>query len=81
MLWIGGAEIGYLYLFGGVGLSKPMPASIAIPTIVSGTIVIALIFSFLVLNEVVGLYQFIGAGLVIGGIVVMFMGGSNVTLH
>lgn len=80
-LCIGAAEIGYLYLFGGVGLSKPMSASIAIPTIVSGTIVIALIFSVLVLNEVVGLYQVIGAGLVIGGIVFMFMGGSGTAYH
>lgn len=58
-----------------------MSASIAIPTIVSGTIVIALIFSVLVLNEVVGLYEIIGAGLIIGGIVFMFMGGSGTAYH
>ncbi len=46
---VGGAEICYLYLFGGVGLSKPMDASVAIPIIVSGTIVITLLFSYLVL--------------------------------
>jgi len=49
-LCIGGAEIGYLYLFGGVGLTKPMDASVVIPTIVSGTIVIAMIFASSVLE-------------------------------
>jgi hypothetical protein len=44
-LCIGGAEIGYLYLFGGIGISKPMPANIAIPVIVSGTTAVPLTFS------------------------------------
>ncbi|KLN59724.1 hypothetical protein WH96_16305 [Kiloniella spongiae] len=78
---IGGAEIGYLYLFGGIGLTKPMDASVVIPTIVSGTIVIALIFSFFVLNETISVTQVFGAGLVIGGIVLMFINSSTTAPH
>ena len=73
---IGGAEIGYLYLFGGIGLSKPMDASIAIPTIVSGTIVIAMLFSYFGLKETIGLNQIIGSLLIIGGIIVFFVKGQ-----
>lgn len=69
---IGGAEIGYLYLFGGVGLSKPMAASIAIPVILSGTIVIAMIFSAIVLREQVGWTNIAGGFLIVSGIVVLF---------
>ena len=35
-LCIGCAEIGYFYLFSGVGSEKAMPASVVIPTVVSG---------------------------------------------
>ncbi len=78
---IGGAEIGYLYLFGGVGLSKPMAASVAIPTIVSGTIVIAMLFSFLVLNEAISFTQILGACFIVGGIILMFIKGSGAATH
>ncbi len=64
---IGVAEIGYLYLFSGTGLSAPMPASIAIPVIVSGTIVIAMIMSYLFFNEKIGINQLSGMALIIGG--------------
>ena len=70
---IGAAEIGYLYLFGGVGLTKPMDANIAIPTIVAGTIVIALLFSVFFLNESLKINQLIGSLLIIAGIVVFFV--------
>lgn len=70
---IGGAEIGYLYLFGGVGLSKPMAASVAIPTIVSGTIVIALLFSYFVLKETIALNQVLGSLLIVFGITLFFV--------
>ena len=69
---IGGAEIGYLYLFGGVGLAKPMAAAVAIPTIVSGTIVIALLFSFLVLQEKINWNQILGCLLIVLGIATVF---------
>lgn len=70
---IGGAEIGYLYLFGGVGLSKPMAASVAIPTIVSGTIVIAMLFSYFVLKETIALNQVLGSLLIVFGITLFFV--------
>lgn len=72
-LCIGGAEIGYLYLFGGVGGVKSMDASIAIPTIVSGTIVIALLFSFLFLKEQISWSQVLGSCLILTGIFFLFM--------
>lgn len=69
---IGGAEIGYLYLFGGVGLAKPMAASVAIPTIVSGTVVITLLISVAVFREAVGWHQLLGSVLIVLGIVLFF---------
>ena len=72
-LCIGGAEIGYLYLFGGIGIDKPMAASVAIPTIVSGTIVITLIFSQVVLNETIAWNQILGSILIATGVVLLFL--------
>ena len=74
---IGGAEIGYLYLFGGIGLSKPMEASVAIPTIVSGTIVISMLFSFFVLKETITWNQMLGSLLIVGGIIMFFVRGQG----
>lgn len=70
---IGGAEIAYFYLFGGIGASKPMAASIAIPTIVSGTIVITLLFSLLFLRESLNWNQWLGSGCIVLGIVLLFL--------
>ncbi len=70
---IGGAEICYLYLFGGIGLSKPMDASVAIPIIVSGTIVITLLFSYFVLKETINWNQIMGSLLIICGIIFFFV--------
>lgn len=72
-LCIGGAEIGYLYLFGGIGLAEPMPASVVIPVVVSGTVVISLVFSYWVFKEVIGWHQVLGAGLVVLGIFFLFI--------
>ncbi|MYI68364.1 MAG: EamA family transporter [Boseongicola sp. SB0673_bin_14] len=52
---------------------KSMDASIAIPTIVSGTIVIALLFSFLVLREHISWSQVLGSCLILIGIFFLFM--------
>ena len=71
-LCIGLAEIGYFYLFGSLSGTKPMQASTAIPVIVSGTIVIALVFSVLVLNERPAWSQILGCVLIVAGIVVSF---------
>ena len=70
---IGGAEIAYFYLFGGIGTTKPMAANVAIPTIVSGTIVITLLFSLLVLREPLNWNQWLGSACIVFGIVLLFL--------
>ncbi len=72
-LCIGGAEIAYFYLFGGIGVTKPMAANIAIPTIVSGTIVIAMLFSYLVLKEPMAWNQLLRSGCIVLGIIIFFL--------
>jgi drug/metabolite transporter (DMT)-like permease len=73
-LCIGLAEVGYFYLFGGVAGIRPLPASLVVPTVVAGTVVIALAVSWLVLREGIGAMQLLGAALIIAGIVVMSLG-------
>ena len=73
-LCIGGAEITYLYLFGGIGAEKPMAASLAIPTIVSGTIVIALVVGAFVFKESLSWAQGIGGTCIILGIFLLYIG-------
>ena len=70
---IGGAEIVYFYLFGGIGSTKPMAASVAIPVIVSGTIVITLLFSLIFLRETLTWSQWLGSGCIVLGIVLLFL--------
>ena len=72
-LCIGAAEITYFYLFAGLGSSKPMQASVAIPVIVSGAIVIALLVGWLVLRETVAWPQLTGVGLIASGIFMLFV--------
>ena len=71
-LCAGSAEIGYFYLLGGVGFARPMAASVAIPTVVSGTIVIALLVSVFALGERIAWNQILGAGLIVLGIAALF---------
>lgn len=70
---IGGAEIAYFYLFGGIGLTKPMAANVAVPTIVSGTIIITMLVSYLVLKEPFSWNQILGSGCIVLGIVILFL--------
>ena len=44
-LCIGAAEIGYFYLFGSFNSGQSIPASIVIPVVVCGTIIVALLAS------------------------------------
>ena len=74
-LCIGAAEIGYFYLFGGVGGIKPMAANVAIPAIVTGTIVITVIVAHVLFHEHLTPWQIGGAVLVAGGIAMLFLGG------
>jgi drug/metabolite transporter (DMT)-like permease len=72
-LCIGGAEIAYFYLFAGLGHGKPMSANIAIPVVVSGTIVISLVAGGFVFKETLGWPQLLGAGMIVAGISVLFI--------
>jgi len=71
---IGLAEVGYFYLFSGLAGIRPLPASLVVPTVVTGTVVITLLVSWLVLREHLSLAQVAGAGLIVAGILVMFLG-------
>ncbi|MCY4451848.1 MAG: hypothetical protein OXC01_07850 [Immundisolibacterales bacterium] len=71
-LCIGAAEIGYFYVFRGVGGGEPMAANVAIPVVVSGAIVLTLVVSWLVLREPVTWVRLAGAALVVAGVVVLF---------
>lgn len=74
---IGAAEIGYFFLFGGVGLDKPMAATVAIPTIVAGTVVITALVSALAFGETFGWPQFAGTLLIAAGILVFYHGARH----
>lgn len=70
---IGAAEIGYFYLFGGIGLDRPMRAGVAIPVIVAGTIMLATVASVTVFGEAFGWRHFAGTVMVAAGIVLIFL--------
>ncbi len=70
---IGMAEIGYFYLFGGVGGLAPMAANIAIPAVVGGAIAAAMLFSVVLLKEPVGWNQWCGSGLIVLGVILFFI--------
>ena len=71
-LCIGAAEVCYFYLFGGVGGIRPLPASLVIPAVVAGTVVVALVASVFVFGEKLSAAQLAGAAMILGGIAVMF---------
>ena len=72
-LCIGGAEISYFYLFASVGHSKAISASVAIPVVVSGTIVISLAAGWFIFKETIGWPQLMGAGMIVTGICALFI--------
>ena len=73
-LCIGIAEIGYLTIF---GRSDPLPASVVIPTVVTGTVVVTLIVSVFAFGERLGTMQLAGAAMIVGGIIFMFVGRTG----
>lgn len=72
-LCVGFAELGYFFLFRGFAGAPPMPANIAIPFIVSGTIVIAVIFAWLILREPMTLQKVVGMVLIAVGVAAIYM--------
>ena len=74
-LCIGLAEIGYFYLFRGVGGSGPVAASVAVPVIVTGTVVLTMLLSSVALRESLGAMQMAGTAVVVIGIAMIFSEG------
>ena len=74
-LCIGLAEIGYFYLFRGVGDSGPVAASVAVPIVVTGTVVLTMLVSFIALKESLGPMQIAGTAVVVAGIAMIFSDG------
>ena len=75
---IGLAEVGYFYLFRGFWNSDPVPAGVAIPIIVAGTILIACVVSWLVFSETFTWLRFLGMVLIITGVIAIFAGNGTV---
>ena len=73
-LCIGGAEIAYFYLFGGIGGIKPMAATVVIPTVVSGTILITVIAAYFIFSETLGMIQLAGLGCIVIGMLLLYYG-------
>lgn len=73
-LCIGGAEIAYFYLFRGIGSSNPMAANVVIPTVVSGTIVIATIAAYFMFRETLAPIQLAGIGCILLGVLLLYFG-------
>ena len=71
-LCIGAAEVGYFYLFGGIGGMRALPAGLVVPAVVAGTVVLALLASVVVFGERLSAAQLAGAAMILGGIAVMF---------
>lgn len=74
-LCIGLAEIGYFYLFRGVGSAGPVAASVAVPVIVTGTVVLTMLLASLALKESLGAMQIAGTAVVVIGIAMIFSDG------
>jgi len=71
---IGGAEIAYLYLFGGLGAGgERLGANIVIPFVIGGTIVLTMIVSVFIFHEAFGWPQITGSLLVVTGITFLFL--------
>ena len=70
---IGAAEIGYFYLFRGGATFNALAANVAIPVIVSGTILITIVVSWLVLRESMNFAKFVGAAAIMIGVALMFI--------
>ena len=75
-LCIGAAEIGYFYLFGNFTAGKSLSASVVIPTVVCGTVIIAVIASQFLFKESISGIQITGAIVAMIGIVMIYTGNQ-----
>lgn len=72
-LCIGAAEIAYFYLFRGVASAPPIAANIAIPFIVSGTIVVTVIIAWLLFREPMTWQKVLGTVLIVAGVATIYL--------
>ncbi len=70
---IGAAEIAYFYVFSGVGTGHRIGASVAVPFVVSGTILLATLAGWLIAGEPFRGLQLIGLSLIVVGIALLFI--------
>ena len=71
---IGLAEIMYFYLFRESSTGKSVPANVAIPLIVGGTILVVVSLSFFLFGERLNWVQWGGVGMAIGGLLLLAYG-------
>lgn len=76
-LSIGIAEVAYFYLFKGVGGESGMAANVAVPVIVSGTVVITAVVAYVFLQESFNSRQLGGAALVVCGLAAIVLGTTG----
>ena len=72
-LCIGTAEIAYFYLFRGIASAPPMSANVAIPFIVSGTIVVTVIIAWLLFREPMTWQKVLGTVLIVSGVATIYL--------
>ena len=75
-LCIGAAEIAYFYLFGGTISSPSMAANVVIPTVVSGTVVITVLATYVLFKETLSPAQLIGVACIILGLILLHSSGG-----
>lgn len=76
-LCIGLAEVMYFYLFRGVGGAAGMPASVAIPLIVGGTILVSVLIAVFVFHEGLGPRQWGGVVMAAAGLALLASGARH----
>ncbi len=74
---IGAAEVMYFYLFRGIAGEPGMSAGVAIPVIVGGTIVIAMLVAGVVFGETFAPVQWAGIMLTLGGMLLLALGARQ----
>ena len=63
--------------FRGVGGTGPVAANVAVPVIVTGTVVLTMLLSFFALRESLGAMQIAGTVVVVIGIAMIFSNGFS----
>ena len=75
-LCIGAAEIAYFYVFSGIISGPSMAANVVIPTVVSGTVVITVLATYVLFKETLSPAQLIGVACIILGLILLHSSGG-----